>query len=89
MFKIEKDKKKHFGYSFAIAFFCGLIAFLIKMNPLEIFYSGFGIAMAVGLGKEYGDKMSPTSIWNWYDIAADALGSLAGISIILILSIII
>lgn len=89
MFKIQADKKKHFGYSFIIAFLCGLIAWGIRMNPLEIFYSGFGIAMAAGVGKEYGDKLSPSNRWDWYDVLADTLGSLAGIGIILILALVI
>lgn len=40
--------------------------------------AGFSVSMAAGAGKEYGDKLAPGNIWDWYDIIADTLGALVG-----------
>lgn len=87
--KIPKDKKLHFGYSYIIAFICGLISLAINMNALQIFYSGFTISCAAGFGKEYGDKLSPSNKWDWNDIIADMVGAILGVGSILILYVII
>lgn len=87
--KIPKDKRLHFGYSYIIAFICGLISLMLNMNALQIFYSGFTISCAAGFGKEYGDKINPYNHWDWYDILADVIGAALGIGSILILYMII
>lgn len=87
--KIPKDKRLHFGYSYIIAFICGLISLTLNMNVIQIFYSGFTISCAAGFGKEYGDKINPYNHWDWYDILADVIGAALGIGSILILYMII
>lgn len=34
--------------------------------------------LAIGVGKEYGDKCAVGNRWDWLDIMADAIGSLMG-----------
>lgn len=62
--RIGTDKWKHFGVNYAI---CTLVG-------------DYGVSFALGasLGKEYGDKMSPSNKWDWKDILADLAGIVAG-----------
>ncbi|MBO6271461.1 hypothetical protein J6O48_01635 [bacterium] len=58
------------------------------MNIFQVAISGFSVAFAAGLGKEYGDKVNPNNKWDWYDILADVLGSLIGVIIPILIKII-
>ncbi len=69
------DKKLHFGCSFIIAALAGLAGNVLGMTWLQAFYTGFGISIAAGFGKEYGDKINPANKWDWSDVLADAIGA--------------
>lgn len=66
---IGKDKLYHFGICAAVTFFIGLLH-----DPVAGALSG----IFLGIGKEYGDHKAPGNIWSWGDLAADALGVVAG-----------
>lgn len=85
---IQKDKQLHFLYSFYISCLFGIFFVLIGMNIFQVAIASFSVAFAAGLGKEYGDKINPYNKWDWYDILADALGSLVGVIIPIIIKII-
>ena len=77
---ITKDKKLHFICCLLIA-----LATTILIGLLSNWYAG-GLAglltaMGTGVGKEYGDKASPSNKWDWYDILADLIGTIIGITI--------
>lgn len=36
------------------------------------------LTVGLALGKEYGDSQSPGNRWDWWDIAADAVGIAIG-----------
>ncbi len=77
---ITKDKKLHFICCMLIA-----LATTILIGSLSNWYvgglAGLLTAMGTGVGKEYGDKINPYNKWDWYDILADLIGTIAGISI--------
>lgn len=39
------------------------------------------LAIGLALGKEYGDKCASGNHWCWWDLLADALGTIAGTAI--------
>lgn len=47
-----------------------------------VWFSGLACALAMGVGKEYGDECSEGNNWDWDDIAADIVGAIIGASII-------
>jgi len=77
---IAKDKKLHFICCMLIA-----LATTILIGVLSNWYAGSlaGLltAMGTGVGKEYGDKINPYNKWDWYDILADLIGTIVGITI--------
>lgn len=77
---ITKDKKLHFICCMLIA-----LATTILIGLLSNWYAGSlaGLltAMGTGVGKEYGDKINPYNKWDWYDILADLIGTIVGITI--------
>lgn len=74
-FGIGIDKFYHFGACFISSLFVGLV-----LGPL----SGFVSAMALGIGKEYGDSKAKGNEWSWGDIIADIVGAFVGAIIVLI-----
>lgn len=78
--RISKDKKLHFTCCMLIAF-----AVTILIGLLSNWYvgglAGLLTAMGTGVGKEYGDKINPYNKWDWYDILADLIGTIVGITI--------
>lgn len=40
--------------------------------------AGLIAGIAIGVGKEYGDKCASDNYWDWSDITADTVGSLIG-----------
>lgn len=40
--------------------------------------AGIVAGMALGIGKEYGDKTAAGNRWDWYDILADFVGAILG-----------
>ena len=80
--KIQNDKILH-------ALVCAG-ATLISFLYMRMFFP-FGPAitaswlfpMGLGLGKEYGDSKASGNAWDWWDIVADAVGTLAVIAVLL------
>ena len=76
--KIEKDKIQHMTVCAQIA---AASAYMVKSAgapSIPSCVAGFLSGISAGVGKEYGDKKAPGNKWDWLDIVADALGSLAG-----------
>ena len=47
-----------------------------------VWFAGVACALAMGIGKEYGDECAEGNEWSWDDIAADIVGAIIGASII-------
>ena len=47
-----------------------------------VWFSGVACALAMGVGKEYGDECAEGNNWDWDDIAADIVGAIIGSSVI-------
>lgn len=47
-----------------------------------VWFSGLACALAMGIGKEYGDECAEGNEWDWDDVAADIVGAIIGSSII-------
>lgn len=47
-----------------------------------VWFSGVACALAMGIGKEYGDECAEGNNWSWDDIAADIVGAIIGSSLI-------
>lgn len=78
--RISKDKKLHFIYCMLIALATTLLIGLLS-NWYVGGIAGLLTAMGTGVGKEYGDKINPYNKWDWYDILADLIGTIVGITI--------
>lgn len=77
---IAKDKKLHFTCCLLIALVTTLLIGLLS-NWYAGGLAGLLTAMGTGVGKEYGDKINPYNKWDWYDILADFIGTIVGITI--------
>ena len=47
-----------------------------------VWFSGVACALAMGVGKEYGDECAEGNSWDWDDLAADIVGAILGSSLI-------
>lgn len=47
-----------------------------------VWFAGVACALAMGIGKEYGDECAEGNNWDWDDIAADIVGAIIGASVI-------
>ena len=47
-----------------------------------VWFSGLACALAMGVGKEYGDECAEGNEWSWDDVAADIVGAIIGSSLI-------
>ena len=47
-----------------------------------VWFSGLACALAMGVGKEYGDECAEGNNWSWDDIAAGIVGAIIGSSVI-------
>lgn len=47
-----------------------------------VWFAGVACALAMGVGKEYGDECAEGNEWDWDDIAADIVGAIIGSSLI-------
>ena len=47
-----------------------------------VWFAGVACALAMGIGKEYGDEWAEGNEWSWDDVAADIVGSIIGSSVI-------
>ena len=48
----------------------------------SVWSTGVACALAMGVGKEYGDECAEGNAWSWDDIAADIVGAIIGASLI-------
>ncbi len=47
-----------------------------------VWFAGLACALAMGVGKEYGDECAEGNEWDWDDVAADIVGAIIGASLI-------
>lgn len=47
-----------------------------------VWFAGVACALAMGIGKEYGDECAEGNEWDWDDIAADIVGAIIGASLV-------
>ena len=47
-----------------------------------VWFAGVACALAMGVGKEYGDECAEGNEWSWDDVAADIVGAIIGSSVI-------
>ena len=47
-----------------------------------VWFAGVACALAMGVGKEYGDECAEGNEWSWDDVAADVVGAIIGSSVI-------
>ena len=47
-----------------------------------IWFGGFTSALAMGIGKEYGDECAEGNKWDWHDVLHDVLGGIVGASLV-------
>ena len=47
-----------------------------------VWFAGLACALAMGIGKEYGDECAEGNEWSWDDVAADIVGAIIGASLI-------
>lgn len=81
---MQIDKVKHFLVCWATSLFTGMLMIATGCNWWQSAIVGFMTAMALGVGKEYGDSKAQGNYWDWWDILADAVGALLGCSVILL-----
>lgn len=79
--KISRDKIKHFTACFIVAFLTALIEAALGAEYHYSWLAGFVAGIAIGVGKEYGDKCAVGNRWDWSDIVADSFGAVAGASV--------
>lgn len=87
--KIAKDKILHFSACAAVSITTASIESLSGVGLFGSFIAGLIAGVAIGVGKEYGDRCAEGNKWDWEDIAADSLGSIVGSCIGSLLSLII
>lgn len=73
---IQKDKYMHAAVCAAITLLTVILFAVMHESILAASIAGFLTAMAAGLAKEYGDSCNPYNKWDWYDVVADAAGSI-------------
>ena len=79
------DKVLHFGACFVAAAAVSALLSAEGAGAVAAVTGGASSGMALGIGKEYGDRCAPGNKWDWADIVADALGTVAGSVIVSIL----
>ena len=47
-----------------------------------VWFAGVACALAMSVGKEYGDECAEGNNWDWDDVAADIVGAIIGSSLI-------
>ena len=55
---------------------------LMKHLLAPVWFAGLACALAMGIGKEYGDECADGNEWSWDDVAADIVGAIIGSSLI-------
>lgn len=76
--KISTDKIKHLVVCFIVSASAAVIESVFGATyPLSLL-AGMIAGVAIGVGKEYGDRCAIGNRWDWHDIAADTIGALLG-----------
>lgn len=76
--KIQTDKIKHLAVCFLVSATAAVIESAFGASyPLSLL-AGMIAGLAIGVGKEYGDRCAVGNRWDWNDIMADAIGALLG-----------
>lgn len=76
--KLQNDKIQHFTVCLILSAIVAVIVAFISKNAGAAMFAGASSGMALGVGKEYGDKNAIGNVWDWKDISADALGAVVG-----------
>jgi hypothetical protein len=76
--KIAQDKIKHFTACAIVSFTASAAEAAMGAQYHNAWLAGFVAGMAIGVGKEYGDKCAIGNKWDWSDIGADTIGSVIG-----------
>lgn len=76
--KVQNDKIQHFGVCLVCAMCISFICAVMSEDAPTAMFAGVSSALALGVGKEYGDCKAINNTWDWYDIIADAFGALCG-----------
>lgn len=76
--KIQTDKIKHLAVCFIVSTSASVIESAFGATYSLSFLAGMIAGLAIGVGKEYGDKCAIGNRWDWNDIIADAVGALLG-----------
>ena len=90
------DKTKHLIVcAIAAAFASAGIALLVWVSLVvtsceelmehllaPVWFAGLTCALAMGVGKEYGDECAEGNEWSWDDVAADIVGAIIGSGVI-------
>ena len=78
----EKDKIYH-----ALVCAAATLASFLYMRSFFAFApalaSSWLLPMGLGFGKEYGDSKASGNRWDWWDIVADAVGTLGVMAVLL------
>lgn len=86
--KIPQDKIKHFTACAILSFSVAAVESCLGAQFHNAWLAGFIAGIAIGVGKEYGDKCAEGNDWDWLDIVADSVGSIVGCSLGAVLSLI-
>lgn len=78
MMRIARDKKMHFVVCAAASLVVMVLFRAISSVVADAALASVLCSLSLGVGKEYGDKVSPGNRWDWWDFAADAAGAVAG-----------
>ena len=47
-----------------------------------VWFAGLACALAMGVGKEYGDECAESNNWDWDDVLYDVIGGIVGASLV-------
>lgn len=76
--KIQINKIKHLSVCFTVSASAAVIESAFGATYPLSFLAGIIAGVAIGVGKEYGDKCAIGNRLDWNDIVADAIGALLG-----------
>ena len=75
---LGRDKGQHFAAAFLISAGGGSMLRQNGMDASDAGFAGFGVALSMGLGKEWYDRSVRRSFWSWRDLVWDVAGAAAG-----------
>ena len=77
---MDMDKVLHFAVCAVVSAVFGTLAMLCGGNFGAGAIAAIGTGLGAGLGKEFGDAAAADNRWDWYDVAADAVGVVLGVA---------